>query len=94
MTSDHIHAAIIKSIQAVAPSMRELGPGTALSGPDASLDSVGFLTFLIALEGELDGRIDLAALLEDDGAVSEDGPFRTVASLAELIDQRLNERHQ
>ena len=90
MTSDQIHAAIIKSILTVAPSMRELGPATALSGEDASLDSVGFLTFLVTLEGELNGRIDLTALLED-ASVGEDGPFRTVATLAEVIDQKLND---
>ena len=92
MTADHIHAAIFKSIRTVAPSMRDLGPDTALTGHDASLDSIGFLTFLITLEGELDGRIDLAAFLQDGVSEDEEGPFRTVASLAALIDERLNER--
>ena len=92
MTSDQIYAAIFKSIRTVAPSLRDLGPGTALTGRDASLDSIGFLTFLITVEGELDGRIDLAAFLQDGIAEDGEGPFRTVASLAALIAERLNVR--
>ena len=91
MTSDQIQAAIFKSIRTVAPTMRDLGPGSALTGQDSSLDSIGFLTFLITLEGELDGRIDLAAILQE-GVAPDDGPFRTVASLAAFIDERLNSR--
>ena len=92
MTSEQIYAAIFKSIRTVAPAMRDLGPGSALTGPGSSLDSIGFLTFLITLEGELGGRIDLAAVLQDGVTQDHDGPFGTVASLAAFIERRLNER--
>lgn len=92
MTSDQIYAAILKSIRTVAPAMRDLGPDSALTGHDSSLDSIGFLTFLITLEGELDGQIDLAAVLQGGVTHDEGGPFGTVASLAAFIDERLNHR--
>jgi hypothetical protein len=91
VTSDQIQAAIIKSIRTVAPSTSDLGPQTALAGQQASLDSVGFLTFLVTLEGELGNRIDLAALLQNTGSTGEDGLFGTIGSLTAFIAQRLNE---
>ena len=91
VTVDQIHAAIVRSIQTVDPAIRDPGPATALTGEDASLDSIGFLTFLITLEGELGGRVDLAASLQDGALEAEENPFRTVATLTAFIAERLNQ---
>ena len=91
MTLEQIHEAVHKSIRVVAPAIRDVNANTALTGPDGSLDSIGFLTFLITLEDELGGRINLAGILQE-GVGQDEGPFKTIGSLAALIDTRLNGR--
>jgi D-alanine--poly(phosphoribitol) ligase subunit 2 len=66
------------------PSARRLArsPATVIVGPGGSLDSLGIVTFVLALEehaGEAFGRP--VPLLNPEWLGADDGPFRTVDSL-------------
>jgi acyl carrier protein len=61
-------------------------PGTILLGPDASLDSLGFVNLLVLLEQKVESDLGAQVTLMDDQALSEaNSPFRTVASLAQRV---------
>jgi hypothetical protein len=80
--------AIIRSVVAVAPDVRHVDATTQLLGPNAILDSVGFITLLIAIEQNLNGSVDLSSSLMAEDAVPEaENPFLTVGSLTDHIGQ-------
>jgi len=81
-------AAVVQSVLTVAPDARDVGSETRLVGSDAILDSVGFVTLLVALEQRLGDGIDLStAFLSYDAVDEQHNPFRTVGSLAAYIGQ-------
>jgi acyl carrier protein len=83
---NEIVTAVIDSIGAVSPDVGTVNATTQLLGPEAVLDSVGFVTLLIALERNLGNAVDLsAAFLEQDGVDEALHPFSTVGSLADHI---------
>ncbi|HET9372553.1 MAG TPA: hypothetical protein VFO19_19960 [Vicinamibacterales bacterium] len=89
MTSDHVQETIAAAIRKVSPSSAGVGAETALLGPNASLDSVGFVTLLVTLEGDLGNRVDLSEAFLADGGAGPDSPFRTVGTLAAHIRAKL-----
>ena len=89
LNRDEIRRAVIDSVRTVAPDVGPVGTDTCLVGSQASLDSVGFVTVLVDLEGRLGNGVDLStSFLEQDGVDEASNPFRTVDSLAAHI-QRL-----
>jgi acyl carrier protein len=60
---------------------------TVLIGPDGSLDSLGLVNFIVALEGIISDEINTDIALVDERAMMlENSPFRTVNSLAEYVN--------
>jgi len=93
MNADEIRKAVLESVKTVAPDAGPVGNNTYLTGSEAVLDSVGFVTLLVDLEGRLGNRVDLStSFMEYDGADEATSPFRTVDSLAAHI-QRLASTH-
>jgi acyl carrier protein len=93
VTSDQIRDRIVDAIRKVAPDVSGVGAETALTGQDAPLDSVGFVTLLVTLEGDLGQQVDLSdAFMQDGGSASADSPFRTVDTLCSYICRRLEAR--
>lgn len=61
-------------------------PDAALVGSRSILDSLGLLTLLVALEGKVADSIGKQVVLLDESALGdENGPLRTLGSLAELV---------
>lgn len=65
---------------------------TALFGKDATLDSLGLVTLLSLIEGMAQEKFGLGITLASESAFSRSkSPFRTVASLAEYIEELAKE---
>lgn len=65
-------------------------PETLLLGSDAPLDSIGFVTFVVAVEERIAEATGRAITLADEKALSlSASPFRTLGALADYIAQRL-----
>lgn len=63
-------------------------PSTRLTGPGGQLDSLGLVTFVVALEQEVEEAFGESITLTDDRLLSDDdGVFATVASLAAYIER-------
>lgn len=63
-------------------------PSTRLTGPGGQLDSLGLVTFVVALEQEVEEAYGDSITLTDDRLLSDDdGVFATIASLAAYIEQ-------
>lgn len=79
----------------IYPALRELGhaesPDTVLFGENAVLDSLGLVTFVFAVEENVAREFKKSITLVSDKAFSQkSSPFRTVATLAEFIEELLN----
>jgi hypothetical protein len=87
---DAVLSVLVETLATVSPSLAGSTAQTALMGNQAALDSVGFVTFLVSLEQNLDNRVDLVSSFSEQGSFGEhDHPFRTVGSLAEHIHRHL-----
>jgi len=83
---DHVLSVVVDTLTTVAPNLSGPGAETPLMGGQAVLDSVGFVTFLVTLEQNLDSAVDLVASFSEQGDVADqDHPYRTVGSLADHI---------
>lgn len=61
-----------------------VGTATPLFGEDGLLDSVGLVSFVIAVEQALADELEIEVGLADERALSQrSSPYRTVGSLAE-----------
>ena len=61
---------------------------TTLFGPGSALDSLGLVTFIVALEKSLARDAGLVVTLADEKAMSQrTSPFRSVATLADYLEQ-------
>ena len=64
----------------------EKAPETILFGRSGTLDSLGFVSLIVATEGYLESELGVAFTLADERAMSqENSPFRTVDTLADYI---------
>ena len=89
LNEDEIRRAVVESVKTVAPDVGPVGKDTFLAGSEAILDSVGFITLLVDLEGRLGNGVELSSsFMEYDGADEATSPFRTVDALVAHI-QRL-----
>jgi acyl carrier protein len=78
----------------------ELGPGKQLSkkpdtllfGPRSELDSLALVSLIVACEQRIYEEAGVSLSIADDRAMSrENSPFRSVASLAQYIQNLLDE---
>jgi D-alanine--poly(phosphoribitol) ligase subunit 2 len=71
----------------------EKSPGTTLFGRDGRLDSLGLVRLIVGVEQVIEDELSISVTLADERAVSQrSSPFRTVASLAAYVRERLEDR--
>jgi D-alanine--poly(phosphoribitol) ligase subunit 2 len=73
----------------------ELGVNAPLYGKSGVLDSVGLVTFIVAVEQAIEDEFDAMITLADEKAMSQkNSPFRTIGTLADYIVSLLNEDNE
>ena len=78
----------IDQVNQTLPAARRLPkkPDTIVVGPGGHLDSLGLVTFVVALEEKLGDELSRSVQLLDESVLSNaDGPFHTVSSLTEYL---------
>jgi acyl carrier protein len=93
---ERIRAAVNRTIDAVndllpAAQALEANDDFVLVGPDASLDSMGFVNFIVALEEELEREFERGLNIADllDMQTDSGDPISTVADLIRVLSKRL-----
>jgi D-alanine--poly(phosphoribitol) ligase subunit 2 len=67
-------------------------PDEALIGNDARLDSLGLVNLIVLVEEKIQQKFGVGITLVDERAMSQSkSPFRTLGSLAEFVQEQLNE---
>jgi D-alanine--poly(phosphoribitol) ligase subunit 2 len=67
-------------------------PDEALIGQDAKLDSLGLVNLIVLVEEKIQQKFGVGITLVDERAMSQSrSPFRTLGSLAEFVEEQLNE---
>lgn len=65
---------------------------TVLLGPTAVLDSLDLVTLILSVEENIAKQTDISVTLADEKAMSRrHSPFRTVGTLAEYIDELIDQ---
>jgi len=84
--------AVIDATNAELPGNRRLQKSaeTILFGQGAALDSLGLVSFVLAMEQKIARDFGIALSLTDERAMSQQrSPFRTIGTLADYIGQLL-----
>ena len=67
---------------------------TRIIGKGGKLDSVGLVTFIVAVEQMIEDEFEVPMTLADERAMSQNqSPFRTVRTLAEYIAMLIEENN-
>ena len=83
----------IDEFNAVAEEPRHLekSPETILFGKDGRLDSLGLVSLIVEIEGQVQTDFDTTITLADERAMSRrSSPFRSIDTLAEYITEILD----
>jgi hypothetical protein len=84
-----VYQAIDVVNQQLPPAKRlRKSPDTIIVGAGGSLDSLGVVNFVIALEEKVSDATGAAVQLLEDNMIADGGPFNTVDSLARHIAAR------
>jgi|TARA_B100001250_G_scaffold414630_1_gene454996 acyl carrier protein len=68
-----------------------LSSETELYGGKSSLDSLGLVNFIVALEQDIEDQFDIIITIADDKAMSlKNSPFRTIGSLEQFINDKIS----
>ena len=71
------------------------GIDTRLFGEGGGLDSISLVTLIVAVEQAVEDEFEVCITLADEKAMSQrNSPFRSIAALAEYVEQRIAEEHQ
>jgi acyl carrier protein len=74
------------------PALGEVSADTPLYGDASGLDSLSLVMIVASIERAAEQHFRRHVVLADDRAMSRrNSPFRTVGTLAELLDERLAE---
>lgn len=94
---DRVHAAILRAVRdsnQQLPKEKQIpeSPDAVILGESSSLDSLGLITLLVAVEQEIDGEFgEEISLVDDVSELSEDDDrFTTISNLATHISKLLN----
>jgi D-alanine--poly(phosphoribitol) ligase subunit 2 len=67
-------------------------PEVALIGRDARLDSLGLVNLIVIIEEKIQQKFGVGITLVDERAMSQSkSPFRTLGSLADFVQEQLND---
>jgi D-alanine--poly(phosphoribitol) ligase subunit 2 len=73
------------------PMKKELG--TIIYGKNGTLDSLGLINLVVAVEQNIEDEFSIELTLADERAMSqESSPFRTIDSLVEYIKMLIEEQ--
>jgi hypothetical protein len=78
----------VDEINEELPDVQQLikDPKTVLFGPDATIDSMTLVSFIVAVEEGLRGEFGISLTLADEKAMSmERSPFRTLATFVDYV---------
>lgn len=71
----------------------DISPNIKLFGSEASLDSLGLINLIVAVEQNIEDVFETEITLADERAMSQkDSPFKTVESLTDYIEILLEEK--
>jgi len=69
-------------------------PDTALIGEQGQLDSLGFVSFIVAVEQKIEEKFQTTIVLTDDSLIAdENGPFRSLGLLADFIAAKVKDQN-
>lgn len=98
-----MHNQVVKLIVAQASELNqqmvhkipvEQGVDAPLYGSQGTLDSVGLVTLIVAVEQAIEDELDATITLADEKAMSQkNSPFQTIGTLANYIVNLLNEEN-
>jgi len=90
-----IHAAISELNLQLPKSKRiEARPDTVLFGAEGQLDSLALANFIVMIERKLDDTFGVQIdLTQDDPFATENGHFRTIASLADYASRQVENKN-
>ena len=67
-------------------------PDARLLGSDSGIDSLTFVTLMVAVEEQIQKKLAKSVVLVDEGNMAaEKNPFRTVGSLAEYVEKLVSQ---
>ena len=91
---DSIYTAIDEfNMVAEEPRRLEKSPDTILFGEEGRLDSLGLVSLIMEIEGQIQADFETTITLADERAMSRlNSPFRSVDSLAGYIVEILDEK--
>jgi hypothetical protein len=64
-------------------------PTTPIFGENALLDSIELVNFIIRVEEEVSQQLKKRVTLVSDKAMSANGPFKTLSSLSQFIQEKI-----
>lgn len=90
---DTVNSAVDDLNEILDPAERlRKSPDEALLGKDARLDSLGLVNLIVLVEEKIQQQFGVGITLVDERAMSQSkSPFRTLGSLAEFVEEQLNE---
>lgn len=69
----------------------EKSPSARLLGGDSGVDSLNFVTLMVAVEEQIQKKLGKSVVLVDeDNVAAEENPFLTIGTLAEYVQRVLN----
>jgi acyl carrier protein len=78
------------NVQLSKDQQLEKSTGTVLTGEKSTLDSLGFINFIIAVEEKIEDEFQLKIALTDETLISSpNAPFQTIGTLADYLADRL-----
>lgn len=92
---DVIRALVLKRLALLGaelgkPELGQAGDETHLLGGQSPLDSIGLVTLIADLEGDIQREFGKSVTLADEKAMSRTlSPFRKVGTLVEYVEERL-----
>lgn len=90
-TRDEILTLLRKLFAENLPQIKLASDETPLFGRDAQLNSMDLVTFVADAEEAVNERFGATLILADERALSRSkSPFRSLAALAEYIEERLS----
>lgn len=73
-------------------NLRQVNADTPLFGGEDSIDSLSLVRLVAEIEREAEAKFGRSVVLADERAMSRrSSPFRSVGTLSELLDERLDE---
>jgi len=85
----------IEELNRQLPADRKVArtPDLVIFGTAGEIDSLGFVTLIVAIEQKIEDDFGVTISLTDEKAMSGEGaPFRTIGTLAEYITAILQEK--